>query len=93
MKNRVLLVICSLVLIVPLFSMMACSEPEAQNAADFYNGKTLTIMVTSTAGGGTDLNARILASFLGNEMGCGVVIQNQPAGGGNVARTELMKSV
>lgn len=88
--KRIWIFVCIVVLLGAVMPLTACTtESGAGNAADFYKGKQLTIIVTSSAGGGTDLNARILASFLGNQMGCGVVVKNQPAGNGNVARTEL----
>jgi hypothetical protein len=52
--------------------------PEA--AQDFYKGKTLTIVVGFTAGGGFDLNARLLARHLGRHLAGNpdVIVQNMP---------------
>jgi hypothetical protein len=57
----------------------------AQN--DFYQGKTITIVVPFSAGGGTDVFARVMARHLqehipGNPR---VVVDNQPGGGGHIA--------
>ena len=41
--------------------------PEA-NAADFYKGKTLTVMIASRAGGGTDTTGRLVARFWGDHI-------------------------
>lgn len=57
----------------------------AQN--DFYQGKTITLVVPFSAGGGTDVFARVMAQHLqehipGNPR---VVVDNQPGGGGHIA--------
>jgi len=40
----------------------------AQSVADFYRGRTVTISVGLSAGGGYDLHARVLARFLGKHL-------------------------
>ncbi|TDI67078.1 MAG: hypothetical protein E2O90_03635 [Alphaproteobacteria bacterium] len=40
--------------------------PQAIAAGDFYKGKTLTVMVASRAGGGTDTTGRLVARFWGD---------------------------
>jgi tripartite-type tricarboxylate transporter receptor subunit TctC len=54
---------------------------EAQS--DFYRGKTITIVAGSTAGGGVDLYARLLARYLPKHIAGNptVVVQNQPGAG------------
>lgn len=42
--------------------------PSPASADDFYKGKTVTITVGFTPGGGFDANARLLARFLGNHI-------------------------
>jgi tripartite-type tricarboxylate transporter receptor subunit TctC len=37
----------------------------SQSIEDFYKGKTIKIVVGNSAGGGTDLNARMLSRFMG----------------------------
>ena len=62
-----------------LFTALATAK--AQDAvADFYRGKTITIVVGSDAGGGYDLSARALARHMskyipGNPQ---IIIQNKP---------------
>jgi len=52
-------------------------------AQDFYKGKTLTIIVGFTPGGGFDLNARLLARYIGNYIPGAptVIVQNMPGAG------------
>ncbi len=49
-------------------------------AQDFYKGKTLTLVVGFTPGGGFDLNARLLARYLGRYIpgNPDVLVQNMP---------------
>ena len=60
----------------------------AQNAvADFYKGKTVTIVIGSTPGGGYDTYARLIARHLGKFIpgNPSVVPSNMPGAGSNVA--------
>jgi tripartite-type tricarboxylate transporter receptor subunit TctC len=52
----------------------------AQEAAPFYKGKTLRIIVGYSPGGGYDTNARILARFIGAHIpgNPNVVVENMP---------------
>jgi tripartite-type tricarboxylate transporter receptor subunit TctC len=59
--------------------------------ADFYRGKTLTVVVSSTAGGGYDLYGRALARHIGRFVPGNptVIVQNVPGGGGIVAANNV----
>jgi tripartite-type tricarboxylate transporter receptor subunit TctC len=61
-------------------ALIACAPAAAE---DFYKGKTLTIVVGFTAGGGFDINARTLARHLGSHIPGHptVVVQNMPGAG------------
>ena len=54
--------------------------PREAVAEDFYAGKTLTILVGFSAGGGFDTNARVLARHLGRHIpgAPNVVVDNMP---------------
>jgi tripartite-type tricarboxylate transporter receptor subunit TctC len=56
----------------------------AADAQDFYKGKTLTIIVGFTAGGGFDINARLLARHIGRHIPGEptIVVQNMPGAAG-----------
>src|ERR1700722_10361552 len=56
----------------------------AQSVADFYRGRTVTISVGLSAGGGYDLHARVLARFFGKHLpgAPAVVVKNAPGAGG-----------
>jgi tripartite-type tricarboxylate transporter receptor subunit TctC len=63
----------------------------AARAADFYAGKTLTLVVSSEAGGGYDVYARLLARHLSAFIPGSptIVVQNEPGAGGLKAAQEL----
>jgi hypothetical protein len=66
----------------------------ADEAADFYRGKTITVIVGFGAGGGYDLYARLLAHYLGNHIAGtpNIVVQNME-GAGSVRAANYVYSV
>jgi tripartite-type tricarboxylate transporter receptor subunit TctC len=63
--------------------MVALAPPAPAAAQDFYKGKTLTIVVGFSPGGGFDLNARLLARHIGRHIAGNpdVIVQNMPGAG------------
>jgi tripartite-type tricarboxylate transporter receptor subunit TctC len=59
----------------------------AESVAEFYAGKTLTIVVGSDVGGGYDSNARLLGRHIGRFIPGNptVVVQNRPGAGSIIA--------
>ncbi|MDB5649244.1 MAG: tripartite tricarboxylate transporter family receptor [Hyphomicrobiales bacterium] len=59
---------------------MSCRSAEAQSAAEFYRGKTVSLYVGYPAGGAYDVYARLIARFLPKYMpgNPNVIIRNQP---------------
>ena len=71
-----------------LVSLVACAVLWAApaTAADYYEGKTIRVLVSSSPGGGTDATARLVSAFLpkfipGNPK---TIVQNMPGGGGTI---------
>jgi tripartite-type tricarboxylate transporter receptor subunit TctC len=66
---------------VALASLVAAAQAHA--ADEFYKGKTVTIVVGFSPGGGYDTNARAIARHLGNHIPGkpNVIVQNQPGAG------------
>lgn len=56
-------------------------------AADFYRGKSVTLVVSSSPGGGYDIMARTIAKYLGRHLPGNprIVVSNMPGAGGIVA--------
>jgi tripartite-type tricarboxylate transporter receptor subunit TctC len=68
-------------------AFLACAPAFAQPAADFYKGKTVTLVVSSSPGGGYDIMGRTIARYLGRHLPGNprVVVSNMPGAGGIVA--------
>nr|WP_285874560.1 tripartite tricarboxylate transporter substrate binding protein [Halalkalibacter oceani] len=54
--------------------------------------KPITLIVSFSAGGGTDLGARLLASYIEEDLGVPVSVVNKPGGGGWVGWTDLVNA-
>ena len=76
-------------LIVVLAVLATVTPAAADNAAQFYRGKTLKLVVGFGAGGGYDAYARLIAPALEARTGATVVVLNKPGGGGNVALNQV----
>lgn len=63
----------------------------AEDVADFYRDKTMTMLVGTTAGNDYDNRARLLARYMGKYMPGhpNIVARNMPGGGGIVAANWL----
>ena len=77
----------SLVAAAGLFSMASGERASAQDAAAFYKGRNLDIIVASPPGGGFDAYARIIARHMPKYMpgGPNLVVRNMPGAGGKNA--------
>src|SRR3954465_10271632 len=64
----------------------------AAAAAQNYPAKPITTVVGFEPGGGTDTVARIVAKFLGDNLGEQVVVENRAGAGGNIAVDYVSKS-
>lgn len=84
---------CALVL-----SMAACSGNSgtasagsaSSGKAETFPNDTVTLVCPFSAGGGTDIGARNMATALSKELGVNVVVENQTGSGGWVAWTDLI---
>jgi tripartite-type tricarboxylate transporter receptor subunit TctC len=67
---------------------------QAESAADFYRGKTLTVLIGSGSGGGVDQVARAVARHLGKHVpGAPVVVPKNMGGGGGVQLLNYVNTV
>lgn len=54
----------------------------AQEGAEFFNGKTITYIVSTDPGGGYDTNGRLVAEFMQKYLpGSTIIVQNMPGAG------------
>ncbi len=81
---------CRLALIAVLLAL-AETPAAAQQAADFYRGKTITAVVGTSPGGDYDLRLRMVARHIGRHIPGNptVVVNNMPGGGGLVVANWL----
>ena len=78
-------------LLVLMSGALCASQASAQTAAEFFHGKTITMIVSSASGGGYDTLSRVLASHLGRHIPGNpqVVVRNMAGAGGIVATNHL----
>ena len=67
-----------------IFALTLAVAPAHAQSGGYYKGKTVTINIAGTSGGGIDVGARILSRFLGKYLPGNpqVVPQNMPGAGG-----------
>lgn len=87
MKKRItsISLICAM-LFVMVLSFTGC---QSEDEAIKWPEKPITIVVSSSAGGGTDLGNRAMAAALEDELGQKVNVINVPAGGGGAAANQV----
>jgi tripartite-type tricarboxylate transporter receptor subunit TctC len=78
---------CALIVLSALVWRAEIDTAAAQSVADFYKGKTVTILVGSDVGGGYDLTARTLAHYLPRHLPGQptIIVQNKPGASSIVA--------
>jgi tripartite-type tricarboxylate transporter receptor subunit TctC len=79
-----------------LVASVACcaSSARAQSPAEFYRGKTVTLLISSATGGGYDALARVIANHLGRHIpGSPLVIVRNMAGAGGIVATNHLYNV
>jgi tripartite-type tricarboxylate transporter receptor subunit TctC len=80
-------------IIAALAAAIALGAPPAwaQSVADFYRGKTVTLLISSATGGGYDTLSRSIARYLPKHIpgNPGVIVRNMPGAGGITATNSL----
>lgn len=89
MKHMKKFVALSLALLMMIGVMAGCSSSSSNS--DYPSG-TITMIVNYSAGGGTDLSARALASAAATALGVAITPSNIEGGTGTVGVTELANS-
>lgn len=74
-----------------VMALVADAPAHAQDAASFYKGKTINIVVGFAPGGGSDLWARFMARHYGKYLPGepSVIVQNMPGAGGFAAANHV----
>lgn len=63
---------------------------QASGGTGDWPSETITLVCPFSAGGGTDIGARNMATALSEELGVNVVVENQTGSGGWIAWTDLI---
>ena len=71
--------------------LLSASSAAAAGVGDFYQGKTVTLLVGGSAGGGYDTLGRAIARYIGAHIpgSPAVVVQDMPGAGGLIAMDYL----
>ena len=79
---------------VALLAACACAPARAQSVEEFYAGKTITLAIGFTPGGGYDLYGRLVARHLGKHIPGkpNIIAQNMP-GAGSLRAAQHLYSV
>jgi tripartite-type tricarboxylate transporter receptor subunit TctC len=75
---------------IALLTGLGARRAPASDAAEFYRGKTVRILVGSPPGGGYDLYARLIAPYLAARLGATVLVENKDGAGGLAALSALL---
>ena len=74
-----------------LAGVLGAQQVQAESVADFYRGRTVTLSVGTSPGGGYDIYARIIARHIGRHIPGEpqVIVRNVPGAGGIVFANTL----
>lgn len=74
-------------IILTVTAFLFSAPAKADDVADFYKGKTISIHVGFTAGGSYDFYARLLAEYMGRNIPGNptIIVQNRPGAGSRTA--------
>ncbi|CAN0026009.1 unnamed protein product [Phaeothamnion confervicola] len=79
--------------LVPLLALAAAQPARAQSVEEFYRGKTISLLIGFSVGGGYDLYARHLARHMGKHIpGKPTVIPQNMAGAGSLRAAAFLYS-
>lgn len=77
--------------VVGLTTILGMSTTWAQNVQGYPN-RPVTINVPFSAGGTTDILARVIGQKLGERWGVSVVVENKPGAGGNIGTAQVARA-
>ena len=75
-----------------VFTVMSCLWVGAVQAQSDYPNKAVRLVVGFSAGGSTDVVARLLAKELTQDLGQSFVVENRPGAGSNIATEAVIRS-
>lgn len=91
MKRSCFWIIVFILVAVYLYAPSQTHPAYGEDAAAFYRGKAVVLVVPYNPGGGYDTWARMLSPYLAKHLGSKVIVRNEPGAGGKVALNRLQK--
>ncbi len=80
--------------LIALIAALYSSACQAQSVAEFYRGKTLTVLIGVSAGGEYDFLARLVARFIGGHIpGNPTVVAQNMVGAGGITEANYLYNV
>jgi tripartite-type tricarboxylate transporter receptor subunit TctC len=64
-------------------ALLGAAPAQGQSVESFYRGRTVSLVIGYSVGGGYDIHGRVLARHLGKHIpgNPGIIVQNMPGGG------------
>ncbi|MPT40016.1 MAG: tripartite tricarboxylate transporter substrate binding protein, partial [Achromobacter sp.] len=78
--------------ILGLAAVLGSANVASAQGAQGYPGKPVTINVPFSAGGTTDILARVIGQRLSERWGVSVVVENKPGAGGNIGTAQVARA-
>ncbi len=76
----------------PLFAALALAAAPGAGAQSDYPNRPITIVIGFSAGGTTDIIARLISDELRKALGQPIIIENRPGAGGNIGAELVSKA-
>jgi tripartite-type tricarboxylate transporter receptor subunit TctC len=71
---------------------IVCAAALAATAGAAWPERNITIIVPFSAGGSTDVTARLVAKALGTELGQSIIVENRPGAGSNIGAASVARA-
>jgi tripartite-type tricarboxylate transporter receptor subunit TctC len=72
-------------------AVLGSTAPAAQAQAAWPAGKPIRLVLPSGAGGGADIFGRVMAEFIGKELGTQIIVDNKPGANGLLAMDAVVR--
>jgi tripartite-type tricarboxylate transporter receptor subunit TctC len=74
---------------VALLAVAGPASAQSAGGCGFFKGKTVELVIPFSAGGGFDVYGRMVAKYMGDELGAAhMIVRNQPGAGGLLATNQ-----
>lgn len=90
-RKMVKVLVGLLIVAVGTMCFAGCSKDQGGSDAESYPSKDITVIIPFTAGGASDVQARIFDKYFKKEFGVSMVFEYKEGAGGEIGFTELAK--